>query len=58
MAKTMYDDGFGESHGSHGVGTETRHPEGIHHAEGGFHHHFENGGNGQQGDAPGQTALR
>jgi hypothetical protein len=53
-----HDDGFGKPHGSHGVGTEAGHPEGIDHAEGGLHHHLQNGGNGQQGDAPGQTALR
>ena len=53
-----HDDGFGESDGSHGVGAEARHPEGVDHAEGGLHHHLQNGGNGEQGDAPGQTALR
>ena len=53
-----HDDRFGESDRSHRVGTEARHPEGVDHAEGGFHHHLQDGGNGEQGDAPGQTALR
>jgi hypothetical protein len=53
-----YDDGFGKPDGSHGVGAEAGHPEGVDHAEGGLHHHLQNRGYGEQGDAPRQTALR
>ena len=52
-----HDDGFGEPDGGHRVGAEPGHPEGVDHAERGFHHHFEDGRDGEQSDAAGEAAL-
>ena len=48
---------LGQSHHRYGIRPELRHPEGIHHAEGGFHDHFADGGDGEQGDPAVQAAF-
>ncbi len=56
-AKNENHQGFGETHDGHGVGAQASHPESVDHPEGGFHGHFQNGGDSQQRDAAAEAPF-